>query len=154
MSLPLRDRLAKDLTQATKNRDALRTSTLRLINATIKDREIARRVDDDAQAISDSDIVAIIGRMVRQRQESARAFEEGGRMELAERERAEITILEGYLPRQLSEAEILAAIEAEIAATGAGSIRDIGRVMAGLKERYAGQMDFGTVGPMVRRRLS
>ncbi|WP_209425208.1 GatB/YqeY domain-containing protein [Pararhodobacter sp. SW119] len=152
--MSLRDRLAKDLKQATKNRDALRTSTLRLINATIKDREIARRVDDDAQEISDSDIVAIISRMVRQRQESARAFEEGGRMELAERERTEITILEGYLPKQLSEAEILAAIEAEIEATGAGSIRDIGRVMAGLKERYAGQMDFGTVGPMVRRRLS
>ena len=143
--MSLRERIASELKQATRSRDALRLSTLRLINATIKDREIARRGDDDAQEISDADIVAIIGRMVKQRQESARAFEEGGRMELAERERAEIVILEEFLPRQMS--------EAEIDATGANSVRDMGRVMAKLKERYAGQMDFGKVGPMVRQRL-
>lgn len=152
--MSLRERIASELKQATRSRDALRLSTLRLINATIKDREIARRGDDDAQEISDADIVAIIGRMVKQRQESARAFEEGGRMELAERERAEIVILEEFLPRQMSEAEIRGAIEAEIDATGANSVRDMGRVMAKLKERYAGQMDFGKVGPMVRQRLS
>jgi uncharacterized protein len=151
--MPLRDRLASELKQATRNRDALRLSTLRLINATIKDREIARRADDEAQELSDADIVAIIGRMVKQRQESARAFEEGGRMELAERERAEIGILEEFLPRQMTEDEIRGAIEAEISATEAASIRDMGRVMAGLKERYAGQMDFGKVGPLVRQRL-
>jgi uncharacterized protein len=151
--MPLRDRLASELKQATRNRDALRLSTLRLINATIKDREIARRADDEAQELADADIVAIIGRMVKQRQESARAFEEGGRMELAERERAEIGILEEFLPRQMTEDEIRGAIEAEISATEAASIRDMGRVMAGLKERYAGQMDFGKVGPLVRQRL-
>jgi uncharacterized protein len=127
---------------------------LRLVNTTIKDREIARRGEDDAQDISESDIVAILSRMVKQRQESARAFEEGGRMELAAREREEIRILEEFLPRQMSEAEIHAAIEAEIEAAGAHSIRDMGRVMTRLKERYAGQMDFGKVGPMVRTRLS
>jgi uncharacterized protein len=152
--MSLRARIASELKQATRLRDTLRLSTLRLINATIKDREISRRGDDDAQEISDADIVAIIGRMVKQRQESARAFEEGGRMELAEREREEISILEDFLPRQLTEAEIHAAIEAEIAATGANSVRDMGRIMAHLKERYAGQMDFGKVGPMVRQRLN
>jgi uncharacterized protein len=151
--MSLRDRLASELKQATRSRDALRLSTLRLINATIKDREIARRADDEAQELADADIVAIIGRMVKQRQESARAFEEGGRMELAERERAEIGILEEFLPRQMTEDEIRGAIEAEISATEAASIRDMGRVMAGLKERYAGQMDFGKVGPLVRQRL-
>lgn len=151
--MSLRERIASELKAATRNRDALRLSTLRLINATIKDREIARRANDEAREVSDADIYAIIARMIGQRQESARAFEEGGRMELAEREHAEIAILEEFLPRQMSEAEIYGAIEAEIAATGAGSIRDMGRVMAGLKERYAGRMDFGKVGPMVRQRL-
>ena len=151
--MTLRARIASELKQATRSRDSLRLSTLRLISATIKDREIARRGDDDPQEMSDADIVAIITRMVKQRHESARAFEEGGRMELAEKERAEVAILEEFLPRQMSEAEIHKAIEAEIAATGAGSIRDMGRVMAGLKERYTGQMDFGKVGPMVRARL-
>jgi len=152
--MSLRARIASELKQATRDRDALRLSTLRLITATIKDREIARRGEDDAQEMSDADIVAIITRMVKQRQESARSFEEGGRMELAEKEREEVAILEGFLPRQMSEAEVNAAIEAEIDATGATSIRDMGRVMAGLKDRYTGQMDFGKVGPMVRARLS
>jgi uncharacterized protein len=151
--MSLRARIASELKQAIRSQDTLRLSTLRLIHATIKDRDIAARGGDDAQEISDSDIVAIVGRMVKQRHESARAFEEGGRMELAERERAEIKVLEEFLPRQMSEAEVHAAIEAEIAATGAGSIRDMGRVMAGLKERFAGRMDFGKVGPMVRQRL-
>jgi len=151
--MSLRERIASQLKLATLHRDAPRLSTLRLISATIKDREIDRRSDDDPQPISDADIVAILGRMVKQRQESARAFEEGGRMELAERERAEIAILEEFLPRQMSEDEIRGAIEAEINATDASSIRDMGRVIAGLKERYAGQMDFGKVGPMVRQRL-
>ncbi len=151
--MSLRAHLASELKQATRDRDALRLSTLRLIHATIKDREIARRGDDDAQELSEADIVAILTRMVKQRQESARAFEEGGRMELAEQERAEIAILEEFLPRQMSEAEIHEAIEDAIEATGAASIRDMGRVIAALKERYTGQMDFGKVGPMVRARL-
>lgn len=151
--MSLRARLANELKQATKNRDTLRLSTLRLIHATIKDREIARRGDEEAGEMSDADLIAILTRMVKQRHESARAFEEGGRMELAEQERAEVTILEEFLPRQMSEAEVHAAIEEEIAQTGAASIRDMGRVMAGLKDRYTGQMDFGKVGPMVRSRL-
>lgn len=151
--MTLRARIAIELKQATKSRDTLRLSTLRLINATIKDREIARRGEDETQEIQDSDIIAIIGRMVKQRQESARAFEEGGRMELAEKERAEIAILEDFLPRQMTESEIHAVIEAEIESSGANSIRDMGRVMAALKERYTGQVDFGKVGPMVRNRL-
>jgi uncharacterized protein YqeY len=92
--------------------------------------------------------------MVKQRQESARAYEEGGRLELAEKEREEIAIIEQFLPRQLSEEEVTAAIDAAIAETGAEGLRDMGRVMGALKARYTGQMDFGAVGPAVKARLA
>ena len=92
--------------------------------------------------------------MVRQRQESARAYEEGGRLDLAESERAEITVIEEFLPRQLTGKEVEAAIDKAISASGATSIRDMGKVMAALKARYTGQMDFGAIGPMVKDRLS
>lgn len=137
-----------------KARDTLRLSTLRLINAAIKDRDIALRGEGEDRELTDAEIMAILTRMVKQRQDSARAYEEGGRLELVERELAEIAVIEGYLPRQLTEAEIQAAIESEIKALGAASIRDMGRVMNALKGRYAGQMDFGAVGPMVKARLS
>ena len=92
--------------------------------------------------------------MVKQRQDSARAYEEGGRLELAEKEREEIAVIEDYLPRQLSEEEVARAVDDAIAATGADSIRDMGRVMGVLKSKHTGQMDFGAVGPRVRERLS
>jgi uncharacterized protein YqeY len=92
--------------------------------------------------------------MVKQRQESARAYEEGGRLELAEKERGEVVVIEEFLPRQLSGDEVSAAVDKAIAATGAEGIRDMGKVMGELKSRYTGQMDFGAVGPMVRERLA
>lgn len=152
--MSLRERINADLKEAMKAKDALRLSTLRLINAAIKDRDIALRGEGEERELNDSEIMAILTRMVKQRQDSARAYEEGGRLELVERELAEIAVIEGYLPRQLDEAEIAAAIEAEMKALGAASIRDMGRVMNALKTRYAGQMDFGAVGPMVKARLS
>ena len=97
--------------------------------------------------------MAILGKMVKQRQESARIYEEGGRLELAEKELAEVRVIEEFLPRQLSGEEVASAIAAAIAETGATGIRDMGRVMAALKARHTGQMDFGAVGPMVKDRL-
>ncbi|WP_347266998.1 GatB/YqeY domain-containing protein [Paracoccus sp. (in: a-proteobacteria)] len=150
----LRERILADIKEAMKAREAARLSTLRLISAAIKDREIAARTESgDETGLSEVDLVAILSRMVKQRQESARAYEEGGRLELAEREQDEIVLIQSYLPRQLDAAETGAAIERAIADLGAASIRDMGRVMAELRARHAGQMDFGAVGPVVKERL-
>ncbi|PTX56357.1 hypothetical protein C8N43_1014 [Litoreibacter ponti] len=147
----MRTRITDSLKEAMKAKDAERLGTLRLINAAIKDQDIALRVE--GKSVGDPEILAILGKMVKQRQESARAYEEGGRLELAEREQAEIKVIEDYLPAQLSDAETEAAVDAAIAETGAESIRDMGRVMGVLKGKYTGQMDFGAVGPMVKARL-
>jgi hypothetical protein len=152
--MQLRDRITTALTDAMRAKEADRLSTLRLINAAIKDRDIAMRgTADEAAGLSDADVLAIMGRMVKQRQESARAYEEGGRLELAEKELAEIKVIEEFLPRQLSDAEAESAVDAAIAAVGATSIRDMGKVMAELKIKYTGQMDFAKAGPMVKSRL-
>ncbi|MGR3502788.1 GatB/YqeY domain-containing protein [Pseudaestuariivita sp.] len=150
----LRTRLSKALKQAMKDKDAGRLGTLRLIMAAIKDREIAARGEGREAGIADDEILAILGKMVKQRQESARAYEEGGRLDLAEQELSEITVVEEFLPRKLSDAEVETAVSAAIAEVEASSIRDMGRVMGVLKGKYTGQMDFGVVGPMVKTRLS
>jgi uncharacterized protein YqeY len=152
--MDMRSRLSAALKTAMKEKASERLATLRLINAAIKDREIANRGEGEEVAVTDSDILAILGKMVKQRQESAKAFEEGGRLELAEKERTEITVIEEFLPRQLSEGEIKAAIEAVVAETGAESIRDMGKVMGALKAKYTGQMDFGAVGALIKAQLS
>jgi len=137
-----------------KAKEAERLSTLRLINAAIKDKDIAARGNgEDAEGVSDADVLAIMGRMVKQRQESARAYEEAGRLELAEKELAEVTVIEEFLPKQLTEDEVAAAVEDAIATTGAASIRDMGKVMGALKDKFTGQMDFGKVGPFVKDKL-
>jgi uncharacterized protein YqeY len=151
--MDMRERIGTALKDAMKSRDAARLSTLRLINAAIKDRDIALRGEGGEETVGDAEVLAILGRMVRQRHESARAYEEGGRLELAEKELAEIGVIGDFLPRQLSDEEIAAAIAAAVAGTGAASIRDMGRVMAALKAQYTGQMDFGAVGPKVKDRL-
>lgn len=149
----MRSRLNEALKTAMKQKEAQRLSTLRLINAAIKDRDIALRGEGGEAEVSDHDILAILGKMVKQRQESARAYEEGGRLELAEKEIEEISIIEEFLPRPLSEAETEAAVDAAIAEVGADSIRDMGKVMAVLKGKFTGRMDFGKIGPMVKGRL-
>lgn len=151
--MTLRDRLQQALKDAMRAKEAARLSTLRLINAAIKDREIAARGDDGAGEIGEADILAILGRLVKQRQESARAYEEGGRPELAEKEMAEIGVIGEFLPRQLDDAEVTAAIAAAITEAGASSIRDMGKVMAVLKGKFTGKMDFGAVGPRVKDML-
>lgn len=150
----LRDQVNTAVKEAMKAKDSPRLSTLRLINAAIKDRDIAARMEDNADGVGDDDIRAILSKMVKQRHESARAYEDGGRLELAEKERQEIGVIEGFLPRQLSPAEIDAAITAAIAETGATGLRDMGKVMGILKSKYTGRVDFGAVGPMVKDQLA
>jgi uncharacterized protein len=154
MGMDLRERIGAGLKAAMREKDAARLSTLRLINAAIKDQDIALRGEGRADGVDEAGVLAILGKMVKQRQESARAYEEGGRLELAEKERAEIGVIEEYLPRQLSGEEVEAAVTRAIAETGAAGLRDMGRVMAALKEKHTGQMDFGAVGPMVKGRLA
>jgi hypothetical protein len=148
-----RTRVNEALKQAMKDKAMERLCTLRLINAAIKDREIAARGDGEEGGIGDEEILAILGKMTKQRKESVRAYVEGGRLDLAEREMNEIEIIEEFLPKQLSEDEVSNAVKAAVDETGAESIRDMGKVMGALKAKYTGQMDFGKVGPMVKDQL-
>jgi len=152
--MPLRTRITDALKQAMKDKAAGRLSTLRLINAAIKDKDIDARAKGNDEGVGEAEVLAILGKMAKQRVESARAYEEGGRLDLAEQERSEIEIIEEFLPRQLSEAETTTAVEKAISDIGAQSIRDMGKVIGALKAKYTGQMDFGTVGPMVKDMLS
>lgn len=149
----IRTRVTDALKQAMKDKDAARLSTLRLINAAIKDRDIAARGDGKEEGVGDDEVLAILGKMTKQRTESARAYEEGGRLDLAEREQSEIAIIEEFLPRQLDGDEIAKAVQTAIDEIGADNIRDMGKVMGALKQRYTGQMDFSLAGPMVKKQL-
>ncbi|THH37420.1 GatB/YqeY domain-containing protein [Aliishimia ponticola] len=149
----LRTRVTDALKQAMKDKDQQRLSTLRLINAAIKDRDIAARGEGKEEGVGDDEVLAILGKMTKQRQESARAYEEGGRLDLAEREMQEVAVIAEYLPRQLSDEEVEAAVSATIEEIGAENVRDMGKVMGALKSKYTGQMDFGAVGALVKSRL-
>ena len=140
--------------QAMKDKAANRLSTLRLISAAFKDRDIAARAVGNDDGVGNDELLAILGKMTRQRSESAKTYEEAGRIDLAERELEEITVIEEFLPRQLDDGEVAAAIDAAIDAVGANSIRDMGKVMGELKGKYTGQMDFGSVGAKVKAKLS
>ena len=152
--MTMKEQIYAALKEAMKAKDTARLSTLRLVTAAIKDREISARGSDELIFVSDADITSILGKMVKQRKESAKAYEEGGRLELAEKEMREITIIEDYLPRQLDAEETAAAVQDAILKTGAEGIRDMGKVMAVLKSAYTGQMDFGSVGPTVKDQLN
>ena len=152
--MSLRNEINSAMKEAMKEKAQLRLSTLRLINAAIKDRDIAAREEGIEEGVDDSEILAILGKMTRQRQESAKTYEEAGRLDLSERELSEIKVIEYFLPRQLNGEEIEIEVTKVIDEQGASSIRDMGRVMACLKERFTGQMDFGSVGPIVKKKLS
>lgn len=152
--MELRTRITDSVKQAMKDKDANRLSTLRLINAAIKDKDIAARADGGDDGVGDAEVLAILGKMAKQRMESVRAYEEGGRLDLADREREEIQVIEEFLPRQLTDEESAKAVDDAIAEVGASSIRDMGKVIGLLKAKYTGQMDFGSVGPKVKDRLS
>lgn len=149
----IRARLSSQLKEAMLSKDKTRLSTLRLINAAIKDRDIAARSEDNTEGVDDRQIREIMSRMIKQRHESAEAYDEAGRVELAVEERAEIEVIREFLPRQLSDPEVESAIQAAISETGATSIRDMGRIMGLLKDRHAGQMDFGKAGAQVKAAL-
>ena len=150
MAAGLRERINADLKEAMKAQDKRRISTLRLITAAFKDRDIQSRGTGRDDTPAEADLQAVLMRMIKQRKESAVTYDQGGRPELAEAERAEIVIIEDYLPRQMAEDEIRAAVKAAIAAIGAASLKDMGRVMAALKEKYAGQMDMARAGQVTR----
>ena len=152
--MELRALINTAMKQAMRDKATARLSTVRLINAAIKDRDIAARAEGNDEGVDDAEVLAILGKMTRQRQESARTYEEAGRFDLSERELAEIKVIEEFLPRQLSPEEIEAAIADAVQSIGADSIRDMGKVMGALKAKHTGQMDFGAVGPMVKGRLS
>lgn len=149
----LRDRFNEDLKAAMKSRDQAAVSTLRMITSTLKDRDIAARPKGITQ-VDEAEIVDMLQKMVRQRQESIELYKQGGRQELVDKEQAEITLIERYLPQKLSEAEQEAAIAKAIADAGATSIKDMGKVMNALKADYAGRMDFSKVGPALKAKLS
>lgn len=150
----MRERLKQALKAAMLAKDAPRISTLRLILAAIKDRDIAARGEGGEAEVPDTEILAIFGRMIRQREEAAQAYEEGGRLELAEQERTEIAIIREFMPKPMTAEEVGQAIAEAVAETRAEGIRDMGRVMAFLKERHPGRMDFAKAGPLVKAALA
>lgn len=148
----LRQEISQALTTAMKAHEKMRASTLRLIMAALKDRDIANR-GAGKDPVSDDEILAILAKMIKQREESAKMYEEGNRIELAETERAEIAIIKEFLPQQLSDEEVCANSAAAIAEIGAEGLRDMGKVMAVLKERYTGQMDFAKASAVLKELL-
>jgi uncharacterized protein YqeY len=149
----MREKVNEALKAAMKARDAARVSALRMIAAAFKERDILARGAGTASA-TEEELVGVLSKMIRQREESAKAFEEGARPELAAKERAEIEVVRGFMPTQMSEAEVRAAVEAAISEAGAASARDMGKVMALLKKSYAGKMDFGRASAVAKERLS
>jgi uncharacterized protein len=144
----MRTRLTEDMKSAMKSGDKERLGTIRLMQAAIKDLDIAMR--GLGKETSDADLLGLLAKMVKQREESAKVYIEGGRPELAAKEKSEIVVIHDYLPKQLSDAEAEAAIKAVIADTGAAGIKDMGKVMAELRARHAGQMDFGKASGMIK----
>ncbi len=150
----LRQRLSDALKDALKSKDQIGLSTVRLILAALKDRDIAARGKGNKEGISDEDILGLLQSMIKQRQESIVLYEKGGRCELAEQERGEIAVIERFLPKQMGEAEMAKAVAAAISETGAQSLKDMGKTMAALKSRYAGQMDFAKASALVKQALA
>jgi uncharacterized protein YqeY len=145
----MRDKINDDLKTAMKAGEKDRVGTLRLINSAIKSADIDAR-PSGKDKISDADILSVLAKMVKQRRDSIEQFNAGGRPELAAKEAAEITVIEGYLPKQMSDDEAKAAIAAVIKETGAAGPKDMGKVMAALKAKYAGQMDFGKASALTK----
>jgi len=149
----LRDQINDAVKAAMKSQDRLRLSTLRLVNAAIKNADIeARGAGKDA--LADADILGLLQKLIKQRQESVELYDKGGRAELAEQERGEIAIISGFLPQQLSDAEAKEAIAGVIRETGAAGMKDMGKVIAALKARYAGRMDFAKASALVKSMLT
>ena len=149
----MRSELDENLKEAIKSQEKQRVATLRLINAAIKDRDIAVRSEENTEGVSDDEIILILSNMVKQRKQSIIQYEEGGRIELAEREREEIKIIQEFLPNQLTNDEIQAEISKIIDAEEQLSIKDMGKIMGELKNRFSGRMDFGKASEIVKALL-
>ena len=148
----LREKISDGTKTAMKSGDKLRLSTLRLVSAAIKNAEIEARTS--AKALTDDDLLGLLQKMIKQRQESVELYDKGGRKELADQERGEIAIIQEFLPQQLGEAEAKAAIAEVIKKEGATGVKDMGKVMAALKAAYAGKMDFGKASALVKQQLA
>ena len=146
--MTLKERITEDMKSAMRASDKERLSTIRMVQAAIKQREVDERI-----ALDDAQVLAVLEKMVKQRRESIAAFEQGGRADLADKEKAEIQILAAYLPEQLSEAEVDALIRAAIAETGAASMKDMGKVMGAVKAKAAGRADMGAVSARIKAAL-
>jgi len=152
--MALRERLNDQLKDSMRAKNQKRVSTLRMVLAAIKDKDIAARTEANREGVPDDEVLLLLAKMIKQREESATAFESGGRPELAASEREEIAIIREFMPQQMSEEDSRLAAQAAIAELGAGSMKDMGKVVAALKERYAGQMDFAQASSMVKNLLS
>lgn len=150
----LRDRFSSEMKEAMRAKNQRRLATLRLILAGLQERDIASRTEGKPAEISDDEILSLLAKMVKQREESAAAYDAGARPELAEGERGEIAVIREFMPKQLSQEETAAAIRAAIAEAGATTPKDMGKVMALLKEKFAGQIDLSKAGAAVRSALS
>lgn len=148
----MREKFTADLKAAMKSGDKQKVGALRLVNAALKDRDIYAR--GQGETVSDDDILALLQKMIKSRQESLDIFEKAGRADLADQERGEIAVISAYLPQQLSGEEVAAAVEAAIAEAGAASIKDMGKVVAALKAKYTGRMDFAKASAAVKAALS
>lgn len=150
----IREELKKQLIDAMKSKQDIKTTTIRLINAAIKQRDIEVRPSGNVDGIDDAAILGLMQSMIKQRRESIDMYTNGGRVDLADKEQAEIDIIQTFLPKQMSAEESKAAIAVVIAQTGAASIKDMGKVMAALREKYAGQMDFGAASALIKEALN
>lgn len=150
----IRDDLKKALIEALKAKDETKVATIRLINAAIKDKDIEARPKGNLDGIDDTAVLNLLMSMVKQRNESINMYQQGGREDLAQKEKKEIEIIQQFLPQQMSEAEIICAINEIMAQTGASSIKDMGKVMGALKGKYAGKMDFAVASTLIKSKLS
>ena len=152
--MSLRAKLNDAMKEAMKAKDAKRLATVRMVLAALKDRDIAARSETSRDLLGDDEILSLLAKMIKQREESAAAYDAGNRPELAAGEREEIVIIRSFMPAQMDDAEMKAAVQKAIADAGAASIKDMGKVMAALKERYAGQMDFSKASAATKEALS
>ena len=148
----LRDDINKALTEAMKARNERAVSTLRMVNSTLKNADIEARTT--GKALGDAEVLGILQKMIKQRQESVELYKKGNRDDLVKQEEEEIAVISAYLPKQMGEAEVAAAIDAAIAETGAAGMKDMGKVIGVLRGKYAGQMDFGKASAAVKAKLS
>lgn len=154
----MRDEISRAIKEAMKSGDKRRLATLRLMSAAIKDRDIAAQVDSAGHPsgrdkISDAEVLQLLQKMVKQRREAAETYRQGGRQDLADQELAEIAVIEEFLPQQMSEEETRAAVESVVKELGCAGLKDMGRTMSVLKERYGGRMDFAKASAMVKELL-